>query len=165
MHPPSSHNHTDTDSQIQQREHADHHHFQQRRRGIADGQIVVVQGFAADCHGFALTDHRGQRVHGEVHVGAGRIGVVQIIQEARRREPDDFPALRVFDGHRKRKRAVNVAVFFVIRRQIVSRDLAERRIRSGQQLRHRKVYSDFCYQKSIWAILSGVLLEIAGWMV
>lgn len=28
-----------------------------------------------------------------------------------------------------------------------------------------KVYSDFCYQKSIQAILSGVLLEVDDWMV
>jgi len=27
-----------------------------------------------------------------------------------------------------------------------------------------KVYSDFCYQKSIWAILSGVLLEMDDWV-
>ena len=27
-----------------------------------------------------------------------------------------------------------------------------------------KVYSDFCYQKSIRAILSGVLLEVGDWM-
>ncbi len=28
-----------------------------------------------------------------------------------------------------------------------------------------KVYSDFCYQKSIQAILSGVLLEKGDWVV
>lgn len=28
-----------------------------------------------------------------------------------------------------------------------------------------KVYSDFCYQKSIWAILSRVLLEMDDWVV
>lgn len=27
-----------------------------------------------------------------------------------------------------------------------------------------KVYSDFCYQKSIWAILSGGLLEMDDWV-
>ena len=27
-----------------------------------------------------------------------------------------------------------------------------------------KVYSDFCYQKSIWAILSEVLLEMGDWV-
>ena len=27
-----------------------------------------------------------------------------------------------------------------------------------------KVYSDFCYQKSIWAILSRVLLETDEWV-
>ena len=30
---------------------------------------------------------------------------------------------------------------------------------------HPKVYSDFCYQKSIWAILSGVLLETGDCVV
>lgn len=28
-----------------------------------------------------------------------------------------------------------------------------------------KVYSDFCYQKSIWAVLSWVLLEMGDWVV
>ena len=35
----------------------------------------------------------------------------------------------------------------------------------GTDYLYPKAYSDFCYQKSIQAILSGILLKMDGWMV
>ena len=134
LQPPFPHDDHNADGQVGQREHADHQALQHRGGGGADGQVVVVQRLGADGNGLPLAHQAGQGVHGHVHVGAGGIGVVHILQKDRGAEPDDLAAAVVLNADAHGKGAVDVSVLLVVGGQAVPGRLAEGGVRGGQQL-------------------------------
>src|SRR5699024_12528662 len=76
-------------------------------------EVIVVEGLGPDGHGLALADELAEGMHGKVHIGAGAVGVVHIVQIRRGADPDQ-PAAVFIDRKSTRLNSSHVSISYAV---------------------------------------------------